>query len=193
MALRTLIVWSAYVCWAAFLIVWIAGAIYNLIHSPKLERRRRSGPLLVLIALGLWLVARFSPASWWSPISVREPAVESAGCLILVLGTAFAIWARLVLGTMWSFLPAQRADHELRMEGPYAITRHPIYTGILAMLLGTALVNGLGLRAIVFCIAAIALVIKLRSEEQLLLGTFGSQYEIYRRRVPGLIPWPRKE
>ena len=66
--------------------------------------------------------------------------------MLLVVSTGFTIWARVRLGRMWSALAeqAQGTNHELRTDGPYAITRHPIYTGLLGMILGTVLLNGLG-------------------------------------------------
>jgi len=58
------------------------------------------------------------------------------GLAILAVSTAFTIWARPALRTMWSFDPVVKQAHLLRTRGPYAVTRHPIYTGLLGMLLG---------------------------------------------------------
>ena len=79
------------------------------------------------------------------------------------------------------------------MDGPYAITRHPIYTGLLGMLLGSALLGGLGRWIVLVAAGLIVAVLKIRSEERLLLATFPDAYSAYRERVPGLIPgwrWP---
>lgn len=66
------------------------------------------------------------------------------GLAFLMVTTASTIWARLVLGIMWSGAPAVKQQHQLRTGGPYRIGRHPIYTGILGMLLGSMLVAGGG-------------------------------------------------
>jgi protein-S-isoprenylcysteine O-methyltransferase Ste14 len=182
--------WITCACWATFIVVWIVGSVYNLIYSPQVERRRFA-PLLVFIAIALWLIARYVPPEIWRVLIVRRPALEYTGCAVLIAGTAFTIWSRVVLGKMWTGLPTQRTGHELRTHGPYAVTRHPIYTGVLTMLLGTALANGIGFWVIVFLIAAIILFVKSRTEERLMAETFGAQYETYRQRVPALLPWPR--
>ena len=74
------------------------------------------------------------------------------------------------------------------MDGPYAITRHPIYTGLLGMLLGSALLGGSGRWIVLVAAGLIVAVLKIRSEERLLLATFPDAYAAYRERVPGLIP-----
>ncbi len=65
------------------------------------------------------------------------------GLVALVPSTARAVWARLSLGTMWSFAPTVQGDRRLRTPGPYAVTRHPIRAALLGLLLGTTLTSGL--------------------------------------------------
>jgi protein-S-isoprenylcysteine O-methyltransferase Ste14 len=78
------------------------------------------------------------------------------------------------------------------MEGPYAVTRHPIYTGILGMLLGTAVALGFGAWLYVFVLVLVFFELRIRSEERLLNEVFPDAYAEYRRRVPGLIPRLRR-
>lgn len=68
----------------------------------------------------------------------------TVGITLLVVCTAFTLWARAALGTMWTSSAVVKADPELRTDGPYGITRRPIYTGLLGMVAGTALIEGLG-------------------------------------------------
>jgi protein-S-isoprenylcysteine O-methyltransferase Ste14 len=90
---------------------------------------------------------------------------------------------------MWSASPdALRADHELRTDGPYAITRHPIYTGLVGMLLGTALLNGLGVSLGFLLIGAAFLGLRIPIEERLMSKTFPDEYARSRERVPLLVP-----
>jgi protein-S-isoprenylcysteine O-methyltransferase Ste14 len=107
----------------------------------------------------------------------------------LVAGTAFAIWARLVLGAMWSAVPAVKEEHKLRTSGPYRVTRHPIYTGMLAMLGGTGLLIGDGRGIVVaFPIYVAFIQVKLHIEERLMLAEFPDDYRYYRQQVPQLVP-----
>ena len=89
---------------------------------------------------------------------------------------------------MWSSEPVAKEGHELRTDGPYAITRHPIYTGIVGMLLGTALAIGLGPFVWVFVVGVVFLELKIRAEERLMTDVFPDAYDEYRRQVPQLVP-----
>jgi protein-S-isoprenylcysteine O-methyltransferase Ste14 len=108
---------------------------------------------------------------------------------ILVSSTLFTLWARWTLGKMWSSVPALREEHELHTDGPYRVTRHPIYTGILGMLFGSALVIGLGGVVVGLLVFGGVFLIRIRREEQLMLQTFGEQYVRYQRRVPRIVPF----
>ena len=81
-----------------------------------------------------------------------------------------------------------QAHHELRTDGPYAITRHPIYTGLLGMLLGTVLLNGLGVSLAFLAVGAGFLATRIPIEERLMSKTFPDEYAHYRERVPRLVP-----
>jgi protein-S-isoprenylcysteine O-methyltransferase Ste14 len=100
----------------------------------------------------------------------------------------FTLWARLALGTMWSASPIVKETHELRTHGPYGVTRHPIYTGLVGMLLGTSLLAGLGRWAPLFPVGVVVAEIKIHMEERLMAATFPDDYPRYRRLVPQLIP-----
>jgi Phospholipid methyltransferase len=80
------------------------------------------------------------------------------------------------------------ARHQLRPEGPYAVTRHPIYTGLLGMLLGTALLNGLGIWIGLPLVGVAAFATRVSIEERLMTQAFPDDYRRYRDRVPQLIP-----
>jgi protein-S-isoprenylcysteine O-methyltransferase Ste14 len=82
-------------------------------------------------------------------------------------------------------------DRRLRTTGPYAVTRHPIYTGLLGMIVGSGLLAGLGVRLVVMAAAFIGIEMKIRMEERLLLATFPDESPTDRAGVPQLIPWLR--
>ena len=105
---------------------------------------------------------------------------------MLVASTGFTLWARLSPGTMWSAAPKVKGDHQLRTHGPFAVTRHPIYTGLLGMLLGATLLSGIGQWIVLFPVGLILFEVKIRLQERLMTTTFPDEYPRYRRRVPQL-------
>lgn len=176
------------ICWGLFCLVWIIGAIYNFWKAPAVQKR--SGPLWMwIIGIVLFAVGEsFIPYRFWTLLTFDTSWIRVIGIICLLLSTAFTLWARWVLGTMWSSSAVAKAGHELRTDGPYRITRHPIYTGILGMLFGTMLMGGLGFYLFIFILGIVIFEVKLHLEEQLLTETFGEQYVQYKRRVPQLIP-----
>jgi protein-S-isoprenylcysteine O-methyltransferase Ste14 len=110
---------------------------------------------------------------------------------LLAAGLGFAVWARVHLGRNWSGTVSVKEDHELIRSGPYAYVRHPIYTGILAAVLGTAIASGTVRALIGLVIIAAALVRKSHIEERFMRETFPGQYERYSAEVPALIPFLR--
>jgi protein-S-isoprenylcysteine O-methyltransferase Ste14 len=143
-----------------------------------------------MILLGFFLIG------WpWTPgLPLTTPllsgkAVQWMGAAAAVLGCAFAIWARLALGSNWSGRPTVKVGHELVVRGPYAFTRHPIYTGILLAAVGLALDDLGWLRVVGLAAILVALLWKMRLEEQLLIRTFPESYPSYQQRTRKLIPW----
>ena len=110
---------------------------------------------------------------------------------LIAAGLAFAVWARAHLGRNWSGAVTVKQGHELVRSGPYAYLRHPIYAGLLAAVLGTALASGTVHAALAFAIIAAALLWKVRTEEAFMRATFPGEYERYRAAVPALIPFAR--
>ena len=100
------------------------------------------------------------------------------------------LWARLALGAMWTAAPTVKQEHQLRTSGPYAITRHPIYIGLLGMLLGSGLLAGAGRWILYFPIYFVFLQFKMHAEERLMLAEFPEDYPRYRQRVPQFGTWP---
>jgi protein-S-isoprenylcysteine O-methyltransferase Ste14 len=115
-------------------------------------------------------------------------------CVVLVaLGIIFAWWARLYLGRLWSSNITRKTDHRVVDSGPYAIVRHPIYSGLLLSLSATAAVKGTVFGVGGFVFLALGIWIKARTEEQWLTQELGERtYADYRKRVPMLIPFGPK-
>jgi protein-S-isoprenylcysteine O-methyltransferase Ste14 len=182
-----LVVGANVACWGAVLVVWIAAAVRDAGSRPLAPVRGSTHIGTVVLAVAA-IAAIVLVGPLFAPFTVDAPWVRLIGSGVLLGSTLFAIWARLALGSSWSVGPQAATDRGLRTDGPYAITRHPIYTGLLGMLLGSALLGGLG-QAIVIVPAGLVIAwLKIRSEERLLLATFPEAYAAYRQRVPALIP-----
>ncbi|HZZ43809.1 MAG TPA: SpoIIE family protein phosphatase, partial [Tepidisphaeraceae bacterium] len=110
------------------------------------------------------------------------------GTVVTLAGVGFAFWARAAIGRYWSGWVELKVGHRLIRHGPYAITRHPIYTGFLVGAFGTAISAGRVDALVGVAIIAASFVHKLRKEERLLTGEFGEEYVRYRREVPALFP-----
>ena len=186
--LNLIAVVSAVVCWSAFVATWLAAENYNEGRAPAERTRSWFGTAVAPGIVIASLITLAVPAADWRSLTFYAPPVRILGLVILLAATALTIWARLALGLMWSGVPAVKEQHQLRTSGPYAITRHPIYTGILGMLLGTLLVAGGGRWIVLFPVMLVLLEIKIRIEERLMLAEFPDQYPRYRQLVPKLIP-----
>ncbi len=175
-------------CWIAWAAVWAGGWLYNLARGPRTRITSFHWTGLAIVA-ALLLMERMGGLP--EPVLIRGPVPAAVGAVVLVGGTAFTLWARAVLGRMWSSAPAVKETHELRTDGPYAVTRHPIYTGMLGMALGTVLMDG-RVRIVLGAAAFLVyILVKMRVEERLMVETFGDGYRKYRRRTPQLVPWMR--
>lgn len=175
--------------WAVWLISWLVAALWasKAAQRPPL---RDELPYRVLHVIGaLLLIANFQLPRFsfgWS-----EPEWVAILLLCLeALGFAFAWWARIHLGALWSGQVTRKADHRIVETGPYGLVRHPIYTGILLSFYASLLLRPgwLGLAAAV--VMTFSFVVKLRLEERFLSAELGVEaYAAYRKRVPMLVPF----
>lgn len=175
-------------CWGGLGLFWIAGWIYNLRKAPVVQRRSTFLPAWIVSIAFVWLATMFLRHNALAFMTFVVPWIQIVGAILLVCASVFTLWARWELGTMWAAVAAIKEGHQLRTEGPYSITRHPIYTGLIGMLLGSLLIGGFGIWVLYFTVGLIALIIKATSEERLLKETFGDQYTQYQQRIPRLIP-----
>jgi protein-S-isoprenylcysteine O-methyltransferase Ste14 len=170
--------WITAGVWAVFSVYWDA-ARKNAAPALRSESRgsRRLHVFLVNAALILVLAPVPGFRQRYLPVS---PMVIAAGFAIQLAGLLLAIRARRHLGRNWSGEIAINVDHELVRSGPYAWVRHPIYTALLGMYAGSAIVSGEWHALLGLALAAIAYGRKIRHEEAMLMQTFGAQYREYR-------------
>lgn len=109
---------------------------------------------------------------------------------VCALGFAFCWWARIHLGRLWSGWVSKKEGHRIIDTGPYAIVRHPIYTGIILSVFATAVMKGTVFALVGAVIMTLGFWIKARLEERFLRSELGPEsYDAYRRRVPMLVPF----
>ncbi len=179
--------------WLAFCIVWFVVAF----RTKRTQQRASLGSRLIygiLVTAAFYLVFGHPPYPWLHlRIVPNNPLLTATGVALTAAGVAIAIWARFYLGQNWSSAVTVKVGHELIRSGPYTRVRHPIYSGLLLALLGTALVRGQlrGIPAMVLLWAGFD--IKRRIEERFMLKTFGAEYEDYMRATGAVIPRLRLE
>ena len=180
---------ATWACWGLVVVTWIAGAVYGARRSHGQRRGPARGALWRLgSVVAVVLVFRYAGRDL-RQVTDHSRWIELPGLALLVASTAFTLWARVRLGRMWSASPDMlKQGHELRTDGPYAITRHPIYTGLLGMLIGTVLLNGVGVSLALLVVGAVFLATRIPVEERLMSETFPDEYARYRERVPRLVP-----
>ena len=178
--------------------LWLAWTLYWLLSAAnvKATQRResfasRSTHLAAMILAAVLLGAPHVPHVPFLFVRMVPAGAATAvpGCLLLLTGLALSIWARVHLGRNWSGRVALKEDHELIRTGPYAIVRHPIYTGLLMAMAGTSLVLGEWRGLLAVLLMGVSYWRKLRVEEQLLSGTFGDGYRRYCEQTAALIPY----
>ena len=112
-------------------------------------------------------------------ISYHRTWLSIIGAIFLIGGTAFTLWSRWTLGRIWTISPTIRDGHKLVTSGPYLVTRNPIYTGLLIMLLGSVLMRGFHSLLYYFIVTLIVFEIKIAAEEKILISEFNDEYIEY--------------
>jgi protein-S-isoprenylcysteine O-methyltransferase Ste14 len=169
------------VAWVIFWVYWFASAIG--VKEGRASRRRI--PLNGLSALSVLVLLRvFRGGS----LVVHSPVLGAIGAVVFVAGIGLAIWARVHLGRNWGMPMTQKAEPELVTSGPYRFVRHPIYSGLLAALLGTALATNL-IGLIIVAVLGGYFYYSATVEERNLIARFPNAYPAYRARTKKLIPF----
>jgi protein-S-isoprenylcysteine O-methyltransferase Ste14 len=181
--------WFVAACWAVFAAYWLASATRVKAVSVSTGLGFNLRHRVLLFATYVLLLDRWLPWPFDMRLVPNLIAIRVAGDVICVVGLAVAISARRALAGNWSSAVTLKQDHELIRTGPYRLVRHPIYTGILTICLGSAIEDGQLRGAIAFATMLIAFWIKARREEQLLMQHFPDAYPAYRRETKALVPF----
>ncbi len=168
--------------WLALLVVWLIAAL--VLGTSGIGRTSPWARVVrLLLVVALWVAVGYGFRFGTSTLA----DVAAAGSALCVAGCAFAIWARVSLGRSWGMPMTHHAQPELVTSGPYRFVRHPIYTGILFMLVGTSLVYPLG--AVPSAALIAYFVLSARREERDMQQKFPDAYPLYKQRSKMLIPF----
>ena len=178
----------------ALWILWVASwAVGSLWTAPTAKAAGRSErPFRLLMIAGALLFVLGSAAQRTADFQLWNLGTPALWALVAVQAAAFTFtwWARLHLGRLWSSDVVLKEAHRVVDTGPYAIVRHPIYTGVIVALIVTALWIGTLFAIAGLCLMVRAFWLKARLEERFLSAEMGQgAYEAYARRVPMLVPF----
>ena len=164
-------------------------------RDVKTTRRREGVATFLLnrvfVVIGaLLLVVPHLPLHWLNERFI-PPAMAAyfLGLVMVAAGLGFAVWARVYLGRNWSGTVTVKQDHELIRSGPYRLVRHPIYTGLLLAILGTAVGFSEWRGLLAFALFTGSLSAQTASRRTLHERKLPKEYARYRAEVPALIPF----
>lgn len=171
------------VLWLAFWVYWLASAV-----GVKTARGGSARHVGVRVAVALVVVVLIRSGVLGRHAVHHDRMAGIAGLILVILGLAFAVWARLYLGRNWGMPMTRKVDPELVTSGPYRFVRHPIYTGIILGMLGTAIAIS-GYALIPVLVLGGYFVYSARMEERYLTDQFPDSYPQYQRSTKMLIPF----
>jgi len=185
-SIYSIVLAGLWLVWLAFWIVW-GFQTKTTARRESLGSRLSHG--LPLLAAAVLMASRRLPIDGlYGRFLPATTAAAMSGIAVTAIGLAFAIWARLHLGGNWSGTITLKQDHTLVRTGPYRLVRHPIYSGLLLALLGSAIAMGEWRGLLAVALAWLALLRKASLEERWMRANFGDDYERYASEVPALIP-----
>jgi protein-S-isoprenylcysteine O-methyltransferase len=177
-------------CWFAFAGIFIFRK--KPLEAP--DKKKDRGSIIGVALQGLsyaivWAVHR-QP---FTPIVFGNYPLEIAAGIVAILAAVLSVFlimaAVKTLGREWSVTARLVEGHKLATTGPYSYVRHPIYTGMLGMLLATGLAISHRLALLMaIVIFFVGTIIRVHSEEKLLREAFGLEFETYSRRAPAIVP-----
>jgi len=176
-------------CWSVLGLYWLYSALgtkKTAVNEHSALRLFRISILAITLVLSLtdWLrigilARRFVP---------ELPGAIWFGVALTAIGVGLAIWARWNLGRNWSDKVVLKVDHELIRSGPYAYLRHPIYTGVLLAVAGTALAIGEWRGVAALVLLGTNYYVKATREEKILASNFGEAFAEHKRRTGFFLP-----
>lgn len=185
---------AIFALWAAWALSWFIAARWA---NATVNRPGFSNEIVYRLVQGVGVLflfgalprgLHFARSDWTAPDAIRWAMVPAAAA-----GFLFCWWARIHLGRLWSGTVTRKADHHVVDTGPYAIVRHPIYTGIIAAAFATAVGRGSNGALLGAALIVAGFWIKARLEERFLRTELGAEaYDAYARKTAMLVPFVRR-
>jgi protein-S-isoprenylcysteine O-methyltransferase Ste14 len=176
--------------WMALVLVWVVSALRT---KRTIQRQSSASQLLytAILLVGVYLIfARQTGVPWLDrQLVVVGVPIVLVGLVTVLTGVIFSVWARMMLGGNWSNSVTVKEDHTLVRRGPYRVVRHPIYSGILLGMIGSALQRGEVRSFVGILICGLSFWLKTRAEEHFMVQRFGEEYLQYRHQVKALAPF----
>jgi len=173
--------------WVLWLVSWHVAALWRSKPTVKAPRSSYRGQFVV-VALGFFLVfngvPRLQQPQLWPVGDALGWSMEG----LILAGILFAWWARIHLGKLWSGGIERMAEHRVVDSGPYAIVRHPIYTGLIGAALAVAVIRATPWALLGAALFALGFALKAKVEERFLQEEIGG-YDAYRARVRMIVPF----
>jgi protein-S-isoprenylcysteine O-methyltransferase Ste14 len=175
--------------WLAVFVLWaILGLTTKRTVGSHSDARARASVWFVWLAWLILFNRNLRPGVLGERFLPVGPAINSLGPALTIAGLGFAVWARFAIGRNWGGMITVQQDHKLIQRGPYAIVRHPIYSGFMLATLGTAIILGEIGGLVSVALIVISWGYKAHLEESFMIEQFGVEYEKYRHKVKRLIP-----
>jgi protein-S-isoprenylcysteine O-methyltransferase Ste14 len=173
--------------WVVMIVYWNISArnIRPIARAEDAKSTQRRQLLLNLAILMLFVPVPGLTRQFLAPTT----AAVAIGFTVQAGSALFYFWTKQYLGRFWSSAVAIMKDHQLVRTGPYRLIRHPLYTAMLGMFFGTAIVSGQYHALIGAGLGIFAYWGKIRIEERALGEAFGGEYDDYKRHSRALIPW----
>ncbi|ENN88798.1 isoprenylcysteine carboxyl methyltransferase [Rhizobium freirei PRF 81] len=177
-------------CWILWLLIWLFasfGVKKTVRQEDPLSRLGNTAPIWI----GAFLLA--ARPSWLGPLQIpiiaHDLTTYGIGAALTFIGLAFAVWARIHIGRNWSGVITLKEGHALIRSGPYALVRHPIYSGLMLAIIGSAIARGDIAAALAIAAVLYAILRRVHIEESWMSETFGSAYADYKASTPALVPF----
>jgi protein-S-isoprenylcysteine O-methyltransferase Ste14 len=171
---------AVFIVWGLFALYWLIAAL----GAKRGSGTNRTGPPGLLVLTAFILLRLFHPGT----LAVHSVVVQALGVTLFLAGLGLAVWARIYLGRNWGMPMTRKEEPELVTTGPYRFVRHPIYSGLMLAILGTALATNL-YWLIALVVLGAYFTYSATVEERLLSTTFPAAYPRYRTHTKMLIPF----
>lgn len=177
------------ISWIILIVYWVISAFFVKKSIIRKDPKWMIFRFIVLIAIILIIEFNKTNTVYFSTFLFQSAfSFVILGSILTVVGLFGAIWARIYLGRNWSGYVTYKENHGLVTDGPYKFVRHPIYTSLILMFIGTILYYGSLFVFIIFIIMTSIFIWRIKREEKIMINLFGKKYLDYMKRTKKLIP-----